>query len=122
MSNLFRDVLVNENDGLLQQIWWCLKASNIYTSRIEHLANFIKDDYVSVLDFIERKDEFRNFINESTSINDSTMYNEMMDTTNKHGISEEMKRYRAKLNRASLKLYEDVGGQLYGIDFTNANT
>jgi len=109
MTNLFRDVVVCEEDDLLQHIWLCLKASNIHENRIENLSNFIKHEYNSVIDFIERKEEFRQSINESSiSINDSEMYNELMETTNKRGISAEMKKYRAKLNRASLKLYEDV--------------
>ena len=44
----------------------------------------------------------------------------MIESTNKPNQSKELKLYRAKVNRVSLKLFKDVGEALYGMNFTNA--
>ena len=121
MSLLFKDSLPSlEEDTLETKIWLCLRADDIYNSRLISLSESIKDKYTNVTDFVNKKDAFREFINESLSIHDSHMYNLMIESTMKPNQSQELKNYRAKVNRVSLKLYKDVGEALYGMNFTNA--
>ena len=65
MSLLFKDSLPSLEDTLETKIWLCLRADDIYNSRLISLSESIKDKYTNVTDFVNKKDAFREFINES---------------------------------------------------------